>query len=73
MKDSINSVSRALILTNNQGKWFKYKSKDDNGFCRICIKKEKMPGISKDDHGNLLFNSSKSKYFLDIRISLPFL
>ena len=25
-----------------KGKWFKYKSKDDNGFCKACLKNEKL-------------------------------
>ena len=51
-KNSIPCINFEKCL----GKWFKYKYKDDYGFCKICIKKEKMPGISKDYHGNLLFN-----------------
>ena len=37
-----------------QGKWFKYKFKDDNGFCKTCIKKdyEKSKDIKKDSHFN---------------------
>jgi hypothetical protein len=23
-----------------KGKWFKYKAKNDNGFCKACIKKD---------------------------------
>ena len=25
-----------------KGKWFKYKAKDDNGFCKACLKNEKL-------------------------------
>ena len=40
------------------GNWFKYKAKEDNGFCKACVKKdkEKIKGIKIDDNRNYTYN-----------------
>ena len=37
-----------------KGKWYKYRAKEDNGFCRSCVKtenqKSKLVKIDKNRH-----------------------
>ena len=35
-------VDPCINYENCKGMWYRYKAKDDNGFCRNCIKKEKL-------------------------------
>ena len=41
-----------------KGKWFKYKAKDDNGFCKACLKNEKLKemNLKRNDYYNKLFD-----------------
>ena len=38
--------------------WYKYRSKEDDGFCKVCIKKEneKLKEIKLDDNRNYTYN-----------------
>ena len=45
-----------------KGKWFRYKAKDNNGYCKACIKNEnfKNLGLKINTHGNKLFDCKGS-------------
>jgi len=41
-KDQGNKDYEDCINQKCNGKWFKYRNKDDNGFCRACIKNNEL-------------------------------
>ncbi len=53
-KDSKKDYELCINYVECKGKWFKYKSREDNGFCKTCLKTEieKEKGIKKDSHFN---------------------
>ncbi len=53
-KDSKKDYELCINHRDCKGKWFKYKAREDNGFCKTCLKKEseKEKGIKKNSHYN---------------------
>ena len=43
---------------NCKGKWYKYRAKNDNGFCKSCIKNEhyKEKGLEKGNNFHYNFD-----------------
>ena len=38
--ESKKDFQQCINYEKCKGKWFKYKAKKDNGFCKVCIKNE---------------------------------
>ncbi len=52
-----------------KGKWFKYKAKQDNGYCKACIKKEneKHKEIKLDNNRNYIYDCKTIGCVKDLR------
>ena len=60
LKNSIEECNKdqekCINFETCKGKWYRYRAKDDNGYCKICIKKEKMKEIKIDKNRNYTYD-----------------
>ena len=49
---------KCINFVKCKGKWHRYRNKNDNGYCKACIKNEndQVKGIKKNSHYNRIFD-----------------
>ena len=54
IKENNKDYEQCINYLNCKGKWYRYRNKKDNGYCRTCVKEEmnKNQGIKKNYHSN---------------------
>jgi hypothetical protein len=53
-EESIKNFDNCVNYEICKGKWYKYRAKEDNGFCKACIKNDKIKelGIKVNKYRN---------------------
>ena len=57
IKESNKDYEQCINYLTCKGKWYRYRNKKDNGFCKACVKIEKLEDLG------LKINSNYQKLF----------